>query len=146
MFASSLPKFSAFRVGIPRVVKNQFRSEAFIQPDGFDVCMQCWQDYMHSDEKKRGASAMKLCADIDEATGYESDPYAEQRKEDLKLGQCANAMVDSLSRIHQWAIYKGYSMGNVWDYQNADLITVLQEAKIELEKKFRNNLATAVKF
>ena len=146
MFANTVNRFS-FRMGLPRVVKAQPKAETFIQADGLELCMECWKEYMHSDERKNAASMMKLSSGSnDPSNGYESDPYGDQRKADLKIGEAANAMVNSLSRIHIWAIYKGYSMGNVWNFPHADYPSTLIEAKIELEKKLRNNIATAVKF
>jgi hypothetical protein len=131
-----------------RVRKEHVKTDSWIKPDGFDICMACWQDYMRLKERDHGVSRVHLVggAEDPERVVCESDPYAEQRKDDLKVGKAANAAVNSLSRLHYWAIYKAYGMGQVWIFPNADFLETLEAAKAELEQKLRRNAVTAVKF
>lgn len=131
-----------------RVRKQGVKIDAWIQPDGFDICLQCWKEYMQSDDRDLSASRMLLQAGdtASLASGYESDPYSEQRKADYRIGEATDAMIDSLSRLHIWAIYKGYGIGQVWNFPNADFIQTLAAAKSELEKKLKKNVATSTKF
>jgi hypothetical protein len=131
-----------------RVRKQAVKPDTWIEPDGLDICIACWQDYMRCDDRDLGTSRVHLQggAEDPQHIACESDPYAEQRKADLKIGEATDAMIDSLSRQHIWAIYKAYGMGQVWSFPNADLMTTLEQAKVELEKKLRNNGATRVKF
>ena len=131
-----------------RVRKEHVKTDSWIEPDGLDICMACWQDYMRCDDRDLGTSRVHLqggAEDI-ERVACATDPYAEQRKSDLKIGEATDAMIDSLSRLHIWAIYKAYGMGQVWSFPNADLLVTLEAAKAELEQKLLKNNATRVKF
>jgi len=55
-------------------------------------------------------------------------------------------MINSLTRIHVWAIHRSCSISSVWRFPSADLVEVAAEAKAELEKKLRRNGATSILF
>jgi hypothetical protein len=131
-----------------RVRKAAIKPDTWIQPDGFDICLACWKDYMQIDDRDLGTSRVHLTGGAEDLqhVAYEIDPYAEQRKSDLKIGAATDAMIDSLSRLHIWAIYKAYGIGQVWNFPHADFMMTLEVAKRELELKLRRNLATCVKF
>lgn len=131
-----------------RVRKEHVKTDNWIQPDGFDLCIACWKDYMRCDDRDLGASRVILRggAEDPDRIVYASDPYAEQHKADMKIGEATDAMIDSLSRQHIWAIYKAYGIGQVWSFPNADLAVTLAAAKVELEKKLRRNPLTCTKF
>jgi len=129
-----------------RVRKSQIPESPHIQADGLDICLACWRDYMHTDDKARAEALMQFRIKPEEGGGYDSDPYGEQHRADLRIGEATDAMISSLIRMQIWAIYKAYGIGQVWDFPNADFAQTLEMAKIELEKKLRNNIATATKF
>ncbi|MBD8531554.1 MULTISPECIES: hypothetical protein [unclassified Massilia] len=115
---------------------------AFQKPDPYAQLMACWSDYMRVDDRDLGSRGMKLASDAVD----ERDVHAQQRAADLKLGEVVNAMVDSLCIQHRWAIYKSQGIASAWRFQNARYEDVLTDARDELEKKLRNNVATRLQF
>lgn len=128
--------------------QSKAQAAHWIQPDGLDICLACWQDYMRCDDRDLGISRVHLQGSVEEDAHAtcESDPYAEQRKADLKIGEATDAMIDSLPRLYIWAIYKAYGIGQAWNFPHADLMVTLEEAKRELEGKLRWNALTRAKF
>jgi len=131
-----------------RVRKEHIKPDTWIRPDGLDLCMACWKNYMEVNDRDLGYSGVHLqggAEDID-PNACDADSYVKQRLADLKTGAATDAMIDSLSRLHVWAIYKAYGIGQVWNFPHADLATTLAAAKVELEVKLRRNLVTCLKF
>ncbi len=128
-----------------RVKKDNVPTSSFQAASGLDICLACWRDYMRTDDRDLGPSRMRLVGESDRAA-YDSDPYAEQRKADMKIGEATDAMIDSLPRLYIWAIYKAHGFGQVWRFAPDDFGATLEAAKVALEKKLRGNVATGVKF
>jgi hypothetical protein len=127
-----------------RVRKQDVQHDTFAKPDGLNVCLGCWKDFMLSDDRDLSASCMKLRNGAEEnAVGFETDVYAEQRKADMKIGEATDAMIDSLRHVHRWAIYKKCGISTVWNFPSADFIQMLIDAEEELTKKLKINIATA---
>jgi hypothetical protein len=121
-----------------RVRKEEVTRSTVRDTDPYAICMACWVDYMRTDDRDLGANGMKLAGDsVDE-----KDVYEKQRAADLKVGEAVNAMVDSLTMRDRWAIYRSQGISTAWRFPNANYETVLLEARDELEKKLRNNIAT----
>lgn len=142
-----------------RVRKEEFQPSAFTkaQPDGLNVCLDCWKLWMKSDDRDLSASRMQfevreMVVDAFDADGniirmaYETNPYDEQLKADNIIGAATGAMIDSLNRWQRWAIQRKCSVVTVWDYPQLDYMNTLVEAETELERKLRKNLATATQF
>lgn len=106
--------------------------------DPYSTCMACWVDYMRTDDRDLGAGGMKLAGE----GVHERDLHEQQRAADMKIGESVNAMVDSLQMRDRWAIYKSQGIASAWRFPNARYEDVLMEARDELEKKLRNNVAT----
>jgi len=120
----------------------------WIQPDGIDICLACWQDYMRCDDRDLGVSQLRLRGGEEDAdrVASERDPYIEQRLADLAIGAATDAMIDSLPRLYIWAIYKAHGIGQVWNFPHADWVATLTEARAALTEKLKRNVATRVKF
>lgn len=118
------------------------------EPDGLDICLACWQDYMRFDDRDLGVSQLQLRGGEEdpERVASDRDPSAEQRNADMAIGAATDAMIDSLPRIHIWAIYKSYGMGQAWRFPHADFLMTLAEAKAALTEKLKKNVRTRVKF
>jgi hypothetical protein len=131
-----------------RVRKSVVKPDTWIKPDGFDYCMVCWKDYMQiKDREGHYASVHLQGGAIDpEQIADDSDVYARQRKDDLEIAVATNAKVDSLIRLHYWAICKAYGVREVWNFPNADFMTTFEVAKVELEKMLRYGDGTSTKF
>jgi len=136
--ALDLPSGPALR----RVRKEDVVQPAFGKRDAYSVCMACWVDFMRTDDRDLSAAGMKLTGGGEDAR----DIHERQRAADLKVGEAVNAMVESLSMRDRWAIYKSQGISNVWRFPNADFATVLSEARVDLEKKLRTNVATRLYF
>ena len=131
-----------FTPTLRRVRRDEVRAPAFSQPDQNGVLMACWCDLMRADDRDLGAGGMKLESDAEPDVNV----HDAQRKTDMKIGEAVNAMVDSLSTQHRWAICKSQRLATVWRFPNADYEVVLMEARDELEKKLRKNVATRLYF
>ena len=131
-----------------RVKKSDVDVHPVIKQDGLTICLECWRDWMLSDDRDLSASRMKLHGgDQDqEHEGYESDPYAEQRKADMKVGEATGAMIEGLKPVWRWAIHKKMGVCQVWNFPSVDFLSCLADAQAELESKLRNHIATSMKF
>lgn len=125
-----------------RVRREEAARPAFDKPDPYGQLMACWADYMRVDDRDLGSRGMKLASDAEE----DRDIHAQQRAADLKMGEAVNAMVDSLTIQHRWAICKSQGIASAWRFANARYEDVLTDARDELEKKLRNNVATRLYF
>ena len=121
-----------------RVRKAEVAQHSFNGPDPYLLLMACWSDYMRTDDRDLGAGGMKLAGD----GVAQKDVHEQQRAADLKIGEAVNAMVDSLTVQHRWAIYRSQQLWTVWRFQNANYESVLLEARDALEQKLRKNATT----
>lgn len=134
-----------------RVKREDVQIQSIHKPDGLAVCLECWKDWMLSDDRDLSASRMKLEGGEDddedhEREGYESDPYGEQRKADMKVGEATGAMIHDLKPVWRWAIHKKMGVSQVWNFPSVDFLCSLADAQAELERKLRANIATATQF
>jgi hypothetical protein len=115
-------------------------------PDGLEICLECWKQYMHSDgDRDLGAKTMSgLKGDDSYSNGM--DIYDQQQASDLKVGAATDAMIDSLPLRYKWAIYKLTSIGYSYDYPQDDILFVGPAAKQLLSDKLKNNCCTSVLF
>lgn len=125
-----------------RVRRQDTPPVAHRNDDPYPRLMACWVDYMRLDERDLGAQCMRLPGDAIE----HDNVHDAQRAADLKIGEAVGAMVDSLTTIHRWAIYKSQRIATAWRFPNADYEVTLTEARAELEAKLRKNVATRLYF
>ena len=125
-----------------RVRREEVARPAFDKPDPYARLMACWVDYMRVPDLHLSSRGMKLIGDAaPDATVGEAQYIA-----DLKLGESVNAMIDSLTVQYRWAIYKSQGISTAWRFPNANYELTLSEARDDLEKKLRNNVATRLYF
>jgi hypothetical protein len=127
-----------------RVRKADVLVQSFVKADGLDTCLACWKAWMTGDQDKD--LGMKTMRGLSGEEGHALDIYEAQQDADNRIGAATDAMINSLSRIHMWAIYRACSMASVWRFPNADLVAIAVEAKSELEMKLKLNSATSVLF
>jgi hypothetical protein len=127
-----------------RVRREDAHAAAFKRPDGLDLCLACWKDWMTGDQDNDlGVKTMRgLTGEGEDGP----DIYEAQQVADQRIGAATDAMINSLSRIHVWAIYRACSIATVWKFPNADLLTVAAEAKEQLTEKLKRNVCTATLF
>ena len=134
-----------------RVRREEVRPATFVKPDGLELCLACWKDWMTGDQDKDlGMKTMRgLSSGVDDGEGADDvrqDVYEAQQVADQRVGAATDAMINSLSRIHVWAIYRSCSIASVWKFPNADFATVAAEARDELTTKLKRNVCTATLF
>lgn len=130
-----------------RVKKSETTPVQIIKPDGLDYCLDCWKSYMGKDDRDLSASRMQFNGGADEEKiAYESNVNDDQRKADGAIGAATDAMIESMTRLHSWAIYRMCSITTQWNYPNANYIEVVQAACDDLRKKLKNNIATGTLF
>ena len=128
-----------------RVKKEDFKADSWVKPDGLATCLDCWKDWMLSDDRDLSASRMQFrggAEDDAEKVAYESNPNDEQRKADYVIGAATGAVIDDLKAVHRWAIYKKCSITTVWRFPNMDLIAAVSAAEEVLTEKLKKNIAT----
>lgn len=137
------------------VVRYRVRkADVQIQPpvlreDGLIICLECWKTWMLSDDRDLSASRMMLAGGADEdrdRVAYESDPYEEQRRADMKVGEATGVIIEELKPCWRWAIYRKCGVSTVWNFPLVDFLSCLVDAQAELESKLRVHIATATQF
>ncbi len=112
--------------------------ERYIEQTTLDLCLDCWTtwlEYADLDIGWRGRS-IGLVGD----SGRSSEQIYFNLDQDV--GRAVDAMIDSLSTHHAWAIRKRCSVATMWRFPQLDFFAVLVVAEKELEKKLKNNIAT----
>lgn len=124
---------------------RELRVDPWVPPAPLDVCLACWKTWMHGDpDRDLGAKPMGgLVGDTD---GHGVDAHEEQQARDTRIAIATDAMIESLDRIHVWAIYRLCSMATPWRYPNADLTLVGEDARQALLAKLKKNVCTSVLF
>ena len=125
-----------------RVRREEVARPTFAKPDPYGLLMACWADFMRTDDRDLSGSGMKLQSDA----VADRNVHDDQRAADMKIGEAVGAMVDILTIQHRWAIYKSQGISSAWRFQNARYEDVLSDARDDLEKKLRNNVATRLYF
>ena len=136
--ALNLPYAATLR----RAPKEKPANQAFDRPDPYATLMACWVSYMRTDDRDLGSRGMRLASDA----AADRDVHAEQHLADLKMGEAVNAMVDSLTIQHRWAIYRSQGISTTWRFANANYEDVLLAARDDLEEKLKKNVATRLYF
>jgi hypothetical protein len=127
-----------------RVRRAEANVQHFVKADGLDTCLACWKNWMTGDQDKDlGMKTMRgLSGEGDGAL----DIHEAQQEADIRISEATDAMINSLCRVHIWAIYRACSISNAWRFPNIDVVAAVAEAKEELEKKLRTNICTAILF
>lgn len=124
-----------------RVKKQDVNNEKWNRPDPLEYCLAVWKEWMHaSGQRNLGARIMGGLAGDADGRGY--DIHEAQHSHDMHVAAATDAMIDSLDRLHIWAIYASCSIATAWRFPNADVATTAFEAKRELVKKLKNNECT----
>lgn len=77
---------------------------------------------------------------------YGPDIYGAQQAADNRIGAATDAVINSLTRMHVWAIYQSCNIASVWQFPNADILEIAAEPKNQLTDKLKRNLCTSVLF
>lgn len=127
-----------------RVRKAEVPVQSFVKSDGLDTCLACWKVWMASDPD-RDLGMKTMSGMVGEASDHQ-DIYEAQQAADNRIAIATDAMINSLDRLHKWAIYRSCSIASVWQFPNANLLQASSEAKDVLSAKLKVNTCTSVLF
>lgn len=124
-----------------RVRKQETQPESWVRPDPLDYCLAVWSDWM-ADGGGRNLGARIMGGLVGEMDGHGQDLHEAQHSHDMQIAAATDAMIDSLDRIHVWAIYASCSIATAWRFPSADLATTAATARSELMTKLKRNECT----
>jgi hypothetical protein len=113
-------------------------------PDGLEICLECWKQYIQL-TKDNDLTITTMPGMVSDDT-YGLDMYEQQQLRDMETGAATDAMIDSLSKLHKWAIYKLTSMAYVAGPIGAEITIHGPVAKELLKIKLKNNCCTSILF
>jgi hypothetical protein len=126
-----------------RVRKEDVIVSNYVRPDGLDLCLDLWKDYMRRDDTDLGVQGQKSLRG--EGDGYGNQDTSQSRR-DNEIAEATHAMIHSLRACDRWAIYRMCSVTTVWNFPQLNYIEAAQGAKAALEEKLRKNVATRTLF
>lgn len=116
-----------------RVTKDEYHQSEQIKPDPVSYCLECWKLFMGG----TGADSLRakiMNGLVGNEDGYGRDANEAQLAQDTKVGAVTDAAIESLSKRQKWAVYKVNGIGQVWQYNFADLTTEYDAARGALQK------------
>lgn len=118
---------------------------AWTDPDPLDLCLELWAAWMaHDADRDMGFKTMRGLSG--EGDGRGLDMHEAQQAADTRIAQATDAMIDSMSQIHKWAVYKMCSLATPWRFPMATYEDVAIDARNELIARLKRNVCTAVLF
>ena len=127
---------------LQRVKKQDAKTDSWVRPDPLDYCLDVWKDWMSS-AGQRNLGARVMGGLVGDADGHGQDLHEAQHSQDMRIAAATDAMIDSLDRIHVWAIYASCSIVTAWRFPNIDLAQAAIEARALLLPKLKTNSCTA---
>ncbi|CDG84554.1 hypothetical protein [Janthinobacterium agaricidamnosum] len=127
------------RAAVPAPLAGQW-----LRPEPLDMCLDLWKIWMAGDADRD--LGIKTTRFLNGGDGHSVDLYEAQQASDTRIAEATDAMIDSMSRIHAWAIYRLSGQATAWTFPNASLSEVGQEARGELRKLLKKNVCTGVFF
>jgi hypothetical protein len=123
--------------------------DPWVESDPLDICLEYWRAWMGRNNQDLGTQRQKLRTDDDERD-VEKDSEsvaaaAEERRED-EIAEGTDAAINDLRACDRWAIYKMCGLSSVWKFPLLDFMQTAQGAKMQIEQKLRENIATRALF
>lgn len=117
-------------------------------PDPLDVCLETWKLWMGRTDGDLGTQRQKLLTSDDEEAkrDAESISAAAAQRRDNEIAEATDAAINDLRACDRWAIYKMNGLSSVWNFPALDYMQAAERAKVELERKLRENIATRALF
>lgn len=109
-----------------------------VQQDPLDVCLEIWLEWQRKRSLNLGfhRRSAGLCS---EAAADSEQLYDSM---DTATAEAVEAMLASLPRHLDWAIRKQCGVATVWRFAQLDFGAELLDARAQLQKKLKNNIAT----
>jgi hypothetical protein len=122
-----------------RVRKEDVKIERVVPQDGLSICLDFWSTWMGQSDSDSGIQGQRtLRGDGD---GYGNEDTSRMRHAN-EIAEATDAMIDGLSMVHRWAIYKSRGLATAWRFPNADYMHTAQAAQAALIVKLKINVAT----
>ncbi|WP_139143454.1 hypothetical protein [Janthinobacterium sp. HH104] len=131
--------------GLLEDVGEATRVDPWTDPEPLELCLELWKLWMEGDDDRDlGYKTMRgMCAD---GGGQGKDLYEAQQANDMRIAKATDAMIESMGRLHIWAIHRSTGIATAWNFPNAAYPQVLVAAKSELSDKLRKNMCTKLLF
>lgn len=126
---------------LQRVKKQDVQVDTWVRPDPLDYCLAVWKDWMAT-AGQRNLGARIMGGLVGESDGHGQDLHEAQHSHDMQIAAATDAMIDSLDRIHVWAIYASCRIATAWRFPHADLVVTAAAARDELVLKLKKNECT----
>lgn len=126
------------------------RVDPWTEPDPLDICLECWKVWMTRHDGDLGTQRQNLRSNDEDDRYPEKDSEsvaaaAEQRREN-EIAEATDAAISDLRACDRWAIYKLCGVSTAWKFPMLDFMETAQDAKRQVEKKLRENIATRALF
>jgi hypothetical protein len=149
-YVEVIEKAVAAAVSVKSIKIQPLRVDPWSEPDPLDICLECWQAWMCRNDGDLGTQRQKLLSGGDDEEEAKRDAEsiaaaAEQRRNN-EIAEATDAAINSLRACDRWAIYKMSGMASMWNFPMLDYMQAAQGAKVQLEKKLRENIATRALF
>lgn len=109
-----------------------------VRQEPLDVCLDIWLEWQRSRDINLGWHR-RAAGLLSGAAADSEDLYANM---DNDAAQAVEAMMSSLPRHLDWAIRKQCGVTTVWRFSQLDFSIELVEARAQLQKKLKKNIAT----
>jgi hypothetical protein len=124
-----------------RVKKQDVQADSWVRPDPLDYCLTLWKEWMGKGGH-RSVGTLVMGGLASDSDGHGVDLHEAQHSHDMQIAAATDAMIDSLERIHVWAIYASCRIATAWRFPNADLVMTAADARAELVIKLKKNECT----
>jgi hypothetical protein len=124
---------------------DAMRVDPWSDPGPLELCLELWKLWMEGDaDRDLGYKSMRgMCTDGD---GHGKDLYEAQQANDMRIAKATEAMIESMGRLHIWAIHRSTGIATAWNFPNAVYPEVLMAARSALSDKLRKNMCTKLLF
>jgi hypothetical protein len=125
------------------------RVDPWVEPDALDICLECWKAWMGRNDRDLGTQQQKLRSDDDDKNpekDSESVAAAAEQRRETEIAEATDAAINDLRACDRWAIYKLCGISSAWKFPLLDFMQTAQGAKIKVEERLRENIATRALF
>ncbi len=126
---------------LQRVKKQDVKPDSWVRPEPLDYCLTLWKEWMGKGGH-RSVGSLVMGGLAGDADGHGGDLHEAQHTHDMQIGAATDAMIDSLPRVHIWAIYASCRISTAWRFPHLDLAIAAVAARDELVLKLKKNECT----
>lgn len=126
---------------LQRVKKQDIKTDTWVRPDPLEYCLAVWKEWM-ARGGHRSVGSLVMGGLASDADGHGHDLHEAQHSHDMEVAAATDAMIDSLDRVHIWAIYASCSIATAWRFPHLNLAGTAEIARDELVLKLKKNECT----